>query len=247
MARLYDRLQETDAALSAYTEALSIDPSDVELRLEAARLLQRHGRLEEARALLDAGLAHMKTEEQRAQIEAGLARVFFQNERLDEGRMHLERARAVADDPSLRLLAAHYARRSSRWSELLEILGNDAEWEDSAEAYELRGEAQQRLGAVDEAVISYQHALALADSLHLSQNNRAWALATSVDRPADALPHALRAIQLRPEEIEYHDTYLEVLERLGRDEEARQHLRALLKEYPENATLKQRAISLKVH
>ncbi|HEX9641045.1 MAG TPA: sulfatase-like hydrolase/transferase [Candidatus Krumholzibacteria bacterium] len=246
IARLHDRLGEPDAALVAYAEALNIDPGDVELRLEAARLLQRHGRLDEARELLDAGLGHAITEQQGAQIAAGLARVFFQNERFEEGRVHLDRARAVADDPSLRLLAAHYARRSGAWSDLLDILGNDAEWEASAEAYELRGEAQQRLGHVDEAVRDYEHALALADSLHLSQNNLAWALATSFDRAADALPHALRAIQLRPEELEYHDTYLEVLQRLGRDEEARERLRALLKEHPEDATLKQRAESLKV-
>ena len=103
------------------------------------------------------------------------------------------------------------------------------------------GEALQRLGRTGEAVDAYRRALSVADSLHLAHNNLAWALATELDAAAEALPHAQRAIELNPDSADYQDTYLEVLERLGRVEAARAHLRSILPRFGANAALRARA------
>ena len=87
----------------------------------------------------------------------------------------------------------------------------------------------------------YELAVGLADSLHLAHNNLAWALATSLDRAADALPHAKRAIELMENEAEYHDTYVEVLQRLGREDAAREHLELSMALFPGHAGLSERA------
>jgi tetratricopeptide (TPR) repeat protein len=179
-------------------------------------------------------------------MEAALARICFQQGRLDVGRVYLENARAVHDDAGLRLLAANYSRRAQAWQEVLDTLGNVEEWGESAEAHELRGEAQQRLGLVVQAVASYQFALSIDAERHLAHNNLAWALAVTLERPDEALSHALAAIQLLPTELEYHDTYLEVLGRLGREDEARRYLRDLLKQYPGDETLERRASALRL-
>lgn len=234
LARLRTEAGDPGGAAEAWDEVLRLDPGSSAYRLEAAAALQEAGDLEQARALLDQAPAPRDDRE----VQAGLARICFQLDRLEEGRVALRRARQLRDDEELRRLAALYARRAGEWEEVLQILDPA---QTSPEDLELRGEALQRLDRIDEAVRTYERALATNDRLPLAQNNLAWALATGLDRPADALAHARRAVELRPEEPEFHDTLVEVLLRLGREDEARIQLERALQLHPAHPALQRRA------
>jgi tetratricopeptide (TPR) repeat protein len=240
LARLQIRQGDVAAATRHFERALAIEPANVELRIEAAVFLQSKQRFEAGMLLLERGLEVVKEPLPRARLHAAAARLAYQLSDLDRGRAHLERARAVRDDASLRTLAALYLRSERRWQEIVELLRPELSAADG-ETQQFYGEALQRLGQHEGAARAYRSAIGLADSLHLAHNNLAWALATELGAPQEALPHAARAIELWPDSADYHDTYLEVLERLGRGEEARAHLRSILPRFAASEALRARA------
>ena len=244
LARLQIRKDDVAAATRHFDRALAIDPENVELRIEAAAFLQAKQRFEAGMLLLERGFELVTDPLARARLEGAAARFAYQLGDLPRGRAHLERARALRDDASLRTLAALYLRAERRWQEIVTLLTPELAQADG-ETQQVYGEALQRLGRNEEAVAVYRRAIGLADSLHLAHNNLAWALATELDRAEEALAHAQRAIALKPDSADYHDTYLEVLERLGRTEEARAHLRLILPQFGSDAALRTRAERLK--
>lgn len=141
------------------------------------------------------------------------------------------------------VLRARQLDREQRWPELVTLLADPDRLDGQrGEAHLYLGIAQYRLGRVDDAMASFRRAVSLDDSLHLAHNNLAWLLATRNGDYGTALRHARRAIELSPDEPEYHDTYLEVLERMGRDEEARSHLAEVLPRFPRDPALQGRAV-----
>ena len=236
LARLHGRAGDVSRAGFEYGAALDIDAANLDVRVEAAGYLQQEGRLEAARRVLAAAPDY------DARVFAGLARVDFQLGDLASGRAALAKARVLDDDPSLITMEALYLRSDGDWQGIVNLLtAASADVAAYGEAQLYLGESLQRLGRHADAVQSYERALAVADSLHLAHNNLAWALTTEMDEQGRALTHALRAIELRPNQPDYHDSYLEVLERSGRQADAVQHLRPLLERFPDHASLAARA------
>jgi arylsulfatase A-like enzyme/tetratricopeptide (TPR) repeat protein len=244
LARLSAMAGKTEQAVRVYEQALQANGADTGLWLEAAGLRQRLGQPDQAIALLERALVEPDLDEGPAPLHEGLARLLLQAGRLEEGREHLVQSRqARPDDPRLLVLEALYLEREGRWQAMVDLLaGAEPSLSTSAEAQLHWGVALQMLGRSKEALGRFEAALALDDSLALAHNAVAWIDATEQHRAAEALPHARRAIQLQPAEPEFHDTYLEVLERLGRRDEARDHLAAVLGRFPHHAGLRQRAV-----
>jgi len=240
LGRLHARLDEPGEAVAEYRAAMALEPDDLGLRLETARYLQDSGELDQARWVLRNGMSDDLDEAATWRLDVALAQVLYQLRELQTGQDHLTRARQFEDNESLRLLQAYYLRQSGQWQALADQLAVDSALENSGEAQLLRGEALQRLARFEDAVIHYERAIDLADSLHLAHNNLAWALATNLDRAPEALAHAERALELAPDEAEYHDTYVEVLQRLGRDDDARAHLKTCLTRFPQHSGLAER-------
>jgi len=238
LARAAVALDDSVSARGGFTRALEEDPRYLEARMEWAAYLQGRRQYTEAIAALRAGLHPGLPPDDEARLHAGLARVLLQAGDRPAARLALQRARDLADSDDLRLVEVLLLRLESRWDEIVALLDDDLSGQRS-EAALYRGEAHHRLGQMPEAERWYRRAIALQSDLHLARNNLAWLLATS-GRPTEALPHAERAIQLH-DDPEYHDTYLEVLERLGRVDDARAHVRPLLERFPDHAGLAARA------
>jgi choline-sulfatase len=260
IARLHRRLEQTDEAVSAYEAAVALDPGDVTLVREAVGYLQSLRRFDAAQHLIEQALEEERLDAtSQGALYGYWARIDLQRRRLTEGREHLAKARDLCpDDADLRLLEALFLQQEGRWQAIVDLLGPSLESSApapsgepaqpaatdlaaSGEAHLRLGLAQQMLGRVPDAIDSYRQAIALADTLDLAQNNLAWLLATERDQAQEALAHAIRAIELLPTEPEYQDTYLEVLERLGRNDEAKQHLARILPQFATNPALLARA------
>jgi choline-sulfatase len=239
-ARLLRETGREDEALAAYDHVLELTPgSNRSLIMEAAEYRAMRGDGNGGRQILENALTQAWDPPGGALLREALERI----ERFTRPAPASSRQGAGASLPGTAqaaVLQARYLQWQGRWEEALAVLSS-SDFDDVAEVHLYRGVAQHRLGDANGAAASFAHAVQLDSSLHLAHNNLAWLLATSFGRAEEALPQAQQAIALCPHEPEYHDTYVEVLERLGRREQARRHLTQILPEFPQHAGLRERA------
>lgn len=242
LARLHRREGEPLDAAVRYREALALDPSDARIRVELAEALADADSVGAALRTLGAGLARPDlADRERARLHTAAASLHRREGTLEEGRQELDAALAADPLPATLLVAGRYALDEGRWDEAVESLRRAAaRLPDSGEPWLELGEVSRRRGRFAEAVRHYGEALRRDDTLHLAHNNRAWLLATELDRAAEAIASARRAVELRPDLPDYRDTLVEVLLRAGRPEQARQVLREALARFPRDEDLRRR-------
>ncbi len=228
LARLQRRIGDVAQAAKHYERSIEIDPTSLPVLIESVGYLQEARQFDRAVNLLRARMDGNWSDADREQIAGALARLYLQLNRLDEGRDYL---RASGAAPTTRVLEALYLQREGKWAEAATLLSDEA-LADHGEAQQYLGFSQQVLGQVDQAQQTYERSLQFDQKLHLSHNNLAWILATERGEALRALDHAEKALALNPGEVEYHDTYLEVLERLGRNDLALTHLVGIQNEFP---------------
>ncbi|MBX9790765.1 MAG: tetratricopeptide repeat protein [Pirellulales bacterium] len=165
-------------ALAHYQHALKLDGSYVAAHVNAGVALTKLDRLDEATTAYRAALA---IDPNAAEAYRGLAVCFAQQGKVDEAIKQLEYAirldptEASAHQNLAILLGSQrqYAQAIEQFLQALELSGPQES------LYFGLGTAQARLGAADDALISYRQALALRpDSLEIA-NALAWHLATS--------------------------------------------------------------------
>lgn len=238
------RLEE---ALASYERANGLRPGWLEIQLSLGRLYDRTGQsaqaVESYRRALQLAPHDVTVRLEAAGIRQRSGDIEGARRLLEEG---LERSETTdAERARLRwalALSLFYTRdfQASR-AQLDRLRGLEGE---TPRLLAFEGELLYRLGDKDGAIASLDRATAAVDTLAMAENSLAWLLATWRDDPDGALPHAERALALEPGEPEIHDTYLEVLIRLGRTEEARTHLAAILPRFPDNSTLQERSREL---
>jgi tetratricopeptide (TPR) repeat protein len=244
LAREFWSHEQPARAEAAAVHALAITWTDRALANEAVTLLHAQGQLATGQRRLAARLAIADLDELgRGRAHGALAHLAFLDGRDDDVRSHLAQARAIApQEKTLLMLQILEARRRNDVGALLAILQPmPPTLADSGEAWLHLGEAQFWSGDLDAALASFERSLARDDSLHRAHNAMAWILATERDQAARALPHAERALALGDQVVDYHDTYLEVLERLGRLDDARAHLATIRSRFGDDANLRERA------
>jgi tetratricopeptide (TPR) repeat protein len=239
VARLLRETGREDEAVAAYDRLLDLTPgANRALMMEAAEYRASRGEAEEGRRILERALKQDWDPLSAALLREARERIerFASEERALSSRgAEVEAARKS----HVAILQARYFQWQGRWEEMLATL-SIPEGDGVAPAHLYRGVAQLWLGDAAAASASFTRAIELDPSLHLAHNNAAWLLATREGRPQAALALAERAVALLPEEPEYHDTYAEVLERLGRTEDARKYLAQILPQFPQHAGLRER-------
>ncbi len=240
VARLLRETGRGDEALAAYDRLLELTPgSNRSLVMEAAEYRATRGDANGGRQILEEALTQAWDPLSRALLEEALERI----ERLTRPALAISRqgaGSAPLGSAQAAIFQARYLQWQGRWQEMLTVLSS-SDFDEVGEFHLYRGVAQLWLGDVNGAAASFTRAAQLDGSLHLAHNNLAWLLATSFGRAEEALPQARQALALLPQEPEYHDTFVEVLERLGQSEQAQRHLAQILPEFSQHSGLRERA------
>ncbi len=136
---------------------------------------------------------------------------------------------ARPDDWQIRLLLANLLLREKQYAPALEHLKKGlALATEGADRFKLlrhQGLVYYSSGRFAESRRSYEAALKIDPKDTVALNNLAWVLAGDLKRPAEALAHARRAVQLTPHSPHTLDTLGFVLKALGRHAEAAKALK----------------------
>lgn len=241
IAHLQWRLGRTEEAIQHFDYAIQLEPWNlvmfrdiVTFFLEAERADLALDRIANRMSDVDA----LPPADQKRLYEFA-ARTCLRYGSPEPGVEYLKRARDLGDSAPLRLVQAQYHRARDQWREVLDLLiPLDPELSKNPQALLLVGLAYDNQGAFAEAVKAYRNVVELEEFNHLAHARLGWLLATRLNQPHKALAHGARAIELRPEQPEYHVVYIEILQRLGREKDAKAHLRLESSGLPDDPRLR---------
>jgi tetratricopeptide (TPR) repeat protein len=231
----------TAEAIAQYERALKLKPDLAEVHSNLANALAKDpGRLDEAIAQYEEAL-RLKPVDAKARNNLGNLLIKLPG-RINEAIAQFQEA--VRIDPDM--AAAHNNLGNAfngqgrtddaiaQFKEALRLKPN------SAEAHSNLGNAFARApGHLDEAISQYEEALRLNPDYASAHNNLGSAL-NAKDRPAEAVAQFKEALRLNPDVPAIHlNLALALLKMPGRADEAVEHLNAVLRFQPENATARQ--------
>lgn len=193
------------------TRAESIDGAYPIVKLRLARLDEREGHLERARARYEAVLQRIDS----AHAELGLARLAFAADELGEALRRVDRALALRAD----FREAHATR-----SQVLAALGRPEEARDAA----TRAAASNETTEFTDPFLQDVHREVRSFTGLLLQANRH----RTAGRHGPALIAAERALEVRPDHPDARLTRAVLLTELGRTDEAAEALAGLLRDTP---------------
>ncbi len=198
-----------DEAIAEFREAIRLQPDRATARHDLATALRQEGRLDEA-------IAEYR-EVIRLQPENGAARDNLASALRQEGRLDeaiAEYRRAIRLEPGqarAHIDLGNLLRDKGRFDEaIVEHREAIRLQPDLAVAHNALGWALQGEGRLDEAIAEFREAIRLQPDLAAAHNSLAWALATDADPrrrdPAEALEHARKAVERKPNDGGFHNT-----------------------------------------
>jgi len=195
-----ERLRHRDYAISAFEQALRLDPTTSKAREGLHDLYRQSRRWDELADSLRAGIEHEPDTDKKVDAHLALGDI-FETELKDSKKAVDAFKQALVLDPdnqdALAALERNY-RKDSRWEDLAQVLGRRAELvADASRSASMRREIGDllldRLGDVDGAITRYEHVLET--------------------EPANI--DALRALEKLYDRVGKNDKYLSTLEHLA--------------------------------
>ncbi len=241
LARLQQAAGDTEEASQSFAFILELDPPDVNVFLECVRFLSAAGSLPEATSFTRLRLTRGEDDKTRSLLHVAMGWLCLQAGTLDECQQNLDAAERLDPDAQLHQLKARYFRARGQWALLLAYLQPmPAALANDPLSLALLGLAHEHNGDATRAMYLYRESLGRSETVALAHSRLAWILATQNDAADQARAHAARSLDLQPGEADYHDVYLEVLERLGLMDDAAGHAQQARARFPDHEGLKQR-------
>jgi tetratricopeptide (TPR) repeat protein len=209
---LASALQEAgrlDEALAEYREAVRLESDLATAHHGLATALNGVGRRDEAIAELRAAI---RLRPEHAVVHFGLASALQEEGRLDEAiAEYREAIRLEPGHALVHIKLGHLLRNLGRFDEAIAESREAIRFQpDLAVAHNALAWALQDKGRLDEAIAEYRAAIRLQPDLAVAHNHLAWVLATDADPrrrdPAEALEHARKAVERKPDDGDFHNT-----------------------------------------
>lgn len=236
LAGFYEATGERTLSADKLLEAVRLDPRNLELRLLAASALLTDGRHQEAIAQAD----ELDLRGGSSSVAPNIrGQAYLAMKRPREAREEFLTSLVHEDAPPgarLGLIDAHIALGDvdAALKQLKVVVENDPK---SADAYARLGLIQEQAGDLVKAERIYRKAIALGEHPG-ALNNLAYLLAVKRNKPAEALPFAIRASKIAPDGPPILDTLGWTYHLLGRTSEALPIMRKAVKGDPTNPELR---------